>query len=38
MVAKERKVKQEDKSVSADYLKKAADNYDQMLMAYNSEN
>ena len=38
MTAREKKVKQENKSAAADYLKKATDNYDQMLAAYNASN
>ena len=38
MTAREKKVKQEDKSSASGYLKKAADNYDQMLAAYNASN
>ncbi len=38
MVARERKVKEEAKSAAKDYLKKAADNYDQMLVAFNASN
>jgi len=38
MTAKESKVRQENRSAASDYLKKATDNYDQMLLAFNSEN
>ena len=38
MTAKDKKVRQEDKSAASGYLKKAADNYDQMLAAYNASN
>ena len=38
MTAKETKVRQENRSAASDYLKKATDNYDQMLLAFNSEN
>ena len=34
MTAREKKVKQEDRNAASVYLKKASDNYDQMLMAY----
>jgi hypothetical protein len=35
MTAREIKIRQEDRSQAADYLKKAADNYEQMLTAFN---
>ncbi len=38
MSARESKIREEDKSASSDYLKKAADNYDQMLAAFHSAN
>lgn len=38
MTAREGKVREESKSASADYLKKAADNYDQMLIAFHASN
>lgn len=38
MTAKEKKVRQEDKNAAFAYLKKASDNYDQMLAAYNASN
>lgn len=38
MTAKETKVRQENRSAAKDYLKKAADNYDQMLLSFNAEN
>ena len=38
MTAKETKVRQENRLAASDYLKKATDNYDQMLLAFNSEN
>jgi len=38
MTAKDKRVRQEDKSAASEYLKKAADNYDQMLAAYNASN
>ena len=38
MTAREKKVKQEDKSFASGYLKKAADNYDQMLAAFHVSN
>ncbi len=38
MAPREIKIKQEDKSAAADYLKKAADNYQQMLKAIESNN
>ncbi len=38
MVARERKVREEARSTAKDYLKKAADNYDQMLVAFHAEN
>ncbi|HPN87856.1 MAG TPA: HEPN domain-containing protein [Candidatus Omnitrophota bacterium] len=38
MTAREGKVKQESKSASTDYLKKATDNYNQMLIAFHALN
>src|SRR3989338_6933332 len=38
MAAREGKVREENKSASTDYLKKAADNYDQMLIAFHASN
>lgn len=38
MTAREINIRQENRSAASDYLKKAADNYDQMLLAFNSEN
>ena len=38
MTAKEKKVRQEEKSAASAYLKKASDNYEQMLAAYHSSN
>ncbi|MBF0511581.1 MAG: HEPN domain-containing protein [Candidatus Omnitrophica bacterium] len=38
MVAREKKVREESKSAASEYLKKAADNYDQMLTAFHTEN
>ena len=38
MVAREKKVREEARSAAGDYLKKATDNYDQMLTAYHAEN
>ncbi|MBF0523391.1 MAG: HEPN domain-containing protein [Candidatus Omnitrophica bacterium] len=38
MTARVGKVKQESKSASTDYLKKATDNYDQMLIAFHASN
>jgi len=38
MTAREIKIKQEERSVAADYLKKATDNYEQMLAAIQAEN
>lgn len=38
MTAREKKVRQEDKSAASGYLKKAADNYDQMLAAFHASN
>jgi len=38
MTAREGKVRQENKSASMDYLKKASDNYDQMLNAFHAAN
>mgnify|MGYP001244632504 CR=1 FL=1 len=38
MVAREIKIRQEDKSAAADYLKKVADNYQQMLKAVEGNN
>ena len=38
MTAREMKIRQEDRSAAVDYLKKAADNYEQMLAAFNASN
>lgn len=38
MTAREKKVRQEDKSAASGYLKKASDNYDQMLAAFHVSN
>jgi len=38
MVPREIKIRQEDKSAAADYLKKAADNYQQMLKSIEANN
>ena len=38
MVAREKKVREESKSTASEYLKKAADNYHQMLTAFHVEN
>ena len=38
MTARDMKIRQEDRSAAADYLKKAADNYEQMLIAFNASN
>lgn len=38
MAATERKIKEEARSTARDYLKKAADNYEQMLAAFHSNN
>jgi len=38
MTAREIKIRREDKSTASDYLKKAADNYEQMLVAFNASN
>ena len=38
MVAREKKIREESKSTAKDYLKKASDNYDQMLVAFNASN
>lgn len=38
MSAKEGKVRAEQKTAASDYLKKAEDNYDQMLKAFHAEN
>lgn len=38
MTAREIRIRQEDKSAAVDYLKKAADNYEQMLDAFNASN
>jgi len=38
MVAREKKVREESKSTASEYLKKAADNDDQMLTAFHAEN
>jgi HEPN domain-containing protein len=38
MTAREIKIRQEDRSQAVDYLKKAADNYEQMLISFNASN
>lgn len=38
MTAREIKVRQEERSAAADYLKKATDNYEQMLAAIQADN
>ncbi|MCB9756951.1 MAG: HEPN domain-containing protein [Candidatus Omnitrophica bacterium] len=38
MTAREMKVREESKSAASEYLKKASDNYDQMLIAFHAEN
>lgn len=38
MTAREMKVREESKTAASDYLKKASDNYDQMLIAFHAEN
>lgn len=38
MAAREMKVKEESKGKAADYLKKASDNYEQMLAAFHASN
>ena len=38
MTAREGKIKEESKSAAGDYLKKASDNYDQMLSAFHASN
>ncbi len=38
MTAREMKVREESKTAAGDYLKKAADNYDQMLKAFHADN
>ena len=38
MTAREGKVREESKSAATDYLKKATDNYDQMLIAFHASN
>lgn len=38
MTAREIKIKQEDRCTASDYLKKASDNYEQMLVAFNTSN
>lgn len=38
MTARETKIRNENKSSAADYLKKASDNYDQMLAAFHASN
>ena len=38
MTARETKVREESRLAAIDYLKKATDNYEQMLVAYNAEN
>ncbi len=38
MTTREIRIRQENKSAATDYLKKAADNYEQMLTAFNASN
>ena len=38
MTARETKVREESKSATGEYLKKASDNYDQMLVAFHASN
>jgi HEPN domain-containing protein len=38
MTAREIKIRQEDRSAASEYLKKATDNYEQMLVAFNASN
>ncbi len=38
MVAREKKVREEGRSAAGEYLRKAADNYSQMLTAFHAEN
>jgi len=38
MTAREMKIREESKSAAGDYLKKASDNYDQMLAAFHVSN
>ena len=38
MTAREMKIRQEGRSKASDYLKKASDNYEQMLAAFNVSN
>ncbi len=38
MTAREMKIRQEDRSTATNYLKKAADNYEQMLVAFHASN
>ena len=38
MTAREKKVRQKDKSAASGYFKKASDNYDQMLTAFHASN
>lgn len=38
MTAREMKVREERKSAASEYLKKASDNYDQMLKAFHADN
>ena len=38
MTAREMKIRQEERSAATDYLKKAADNYQQMLAAIRADN
>ena len=38
MTASEKKIKEESQSAAGDYLKKASDNYDQMLNAFHAAN
>lgn len=38
MTAREMKIREENRSKASDYLKKASDNYEQMLAAFNASN
>ena len=38
MTAREKKIRKEDESAASAYLKKASDNYEQMLVAYHASN
>lgn len=38
MTAREMKVREESRTAASEYFKKAADNYDQMLIAFHAEN